>query len=274
MDFTFPFDHSAVEHLACNPPTDGQFSSPGTRQFYSNDFPYSHQNVVDAHSLTNIHGSYANNTVTTSDSTVCGSSRLNPTAFEKAEDSCPSFTTNRSSDNPAYLASFIPSLNDVSSAPVPPVPSCGITPASILPRPLEHTVHITNGEISHPDEEPVVEPSSRKLKHSGSSSTPNSSGDGPTSPLRAHRTARLSHTQVERRYREGLNRQFERLRSAVPTLPQSVEASAIGVAKPSKGMVLAAAIDYISQIEEERDSAIQEVHRLRDRVKIKHSKKR
>jgi hypothetical protein len=50
MDFTFPFDHSAVEHLACNPPTDGQFSSPGTRQFYSNDFPYTHQNVVDAFS--------------------------------------------------------------------------------------------------------------------------------------------------------------------------------------------------------------------------------
>jgi hypothetical protein len=36
----------------------------------------------------------------------------------------------------------------------------------------------------------------------------------------------------------------------------------MGVAKPSKGMVLAAAINYILKIEQERDSAINEVERL------------
>jgi hypothetical protein len=83
------------------------------------------------------------------------------------------------------------------------------------------------------------------------------------------------HTQVERKYREGINMQLERLRravptipQAVPTLPQAVGADAIWVAKPSKGMVLAAAIDYISRIERERDAALNEIERLGGTVRI------
>src|SRR3712207_8387256 len=45
-------------------------------------------------------------------------------------------------------------------------------------------------------------------------------------------TGRLPHNQVERKYREGLNAELERLRRAVPTLPQSDEAGAMGQPKP------------------------------------------
>jgi hypothetical protein len=42
----------------------------------------------------------------------------------------------------------------------------------------------------------------------------------------------------------------------------------MGAAKPSKGMVLAAAIKYISKIEQERDSAIDEVERLGGNIRV------
>jgi hypothetical protein len=81
-----------------------------------------------------------------------------------------------------------------------------------------------------------------------------------STPVR--RPGRLPHKQIERKYREGLNLEIERLRKAVPTLLQSTDSCVVGAAKPSKGMVLAAAIRYILEIEEERDSAIQEIERL------------
>ncbi|KAH7117112.1 hypothetical protein B0J11DRAFT_109344 [Dendryphion nanum] len=83
---------------------------------------------------------------------------------------------------------------------------------------------------------------------------------------KARPTHRLPHNQVERKYREGLNSELERLRRAVPTLPQTEDgtAMAMGQPKPSKAMVLAAAIDYIKRIERERDAALQEVERLRN----------
>lgn len=63
--------------------------------------------------------------------------------------------------------------------------------------------------------------------------------------------------------------EFERLRRAVPTLPQGMEANVMGAAKPSKGMVLAAAIDYISRIERERDAAMDEIERLGGNVRLR-----
>jgi hypothetical protein len=56
--------------------------------------------------------------------------------------------------------------------------------------------------------------------------------------------------------------EFERLRRAIPTLPQCTDAAAIGATKPSKGMVLAAAIDYISRVERERDAALDVIERM------------
>jgi hypothetical protein len=64
----------------------------------------------------------------------------------------------------------------------------------------------------------------------------------------------LPHNQVERKYREGLNSELERLRRAVPTLPHSEDGGIMGQPKPSKAMVLSSAIDYIRSIEKERDA--------------------
>jgi hypothetical protein len=74
----------------------------------------------------------------------------------------------------------------------------------------------------------------------------------------------MPHTEVERKYREKLNMELERLRRAVPILPQSDAADA---AKPSKSMVLAVAIDYIKELERQRDAAVEEVERLGGKVR-------
>ncbi|KAF2016843.1 hypothetical protein BU24DRAFT_459963 [Aaosphaeria arxii CBS 175.79] len=82
-------------------------------------------------------------------------------------------------------------------------------------------------------------------------------------------THRLPHNQVERKYREGLNSELERLRRAVPTLPQGAEDGSstaqqvLGQPKPSKAMVLSGAIEYIKRLERERDEALRECEVLR-----------
>jgi hypothetical protein len=81
---------------------------------------------------------------------------------------------------------------------------------------------------------------------------------------KVQRSKRLPHNQVERKYREGLNSELERLRRAVPMLRGSGDATeAIGQPKPSKAMVLSSAIDYIHRIETERDALLEENERLR-----------
>lgn len=78
----------------------------------------------------------------------------------------------------------------------------------------------------------------------------------------------LPHKQVERKYREGLNMSFERLRRAVPTLPRSVDSDVMGSAKPSKGMVLAAAIEYIKMVERERDAALSSLQKREENMRV------
>ncbi|KAF2470682.1 uncharacterized protein BDR25DRAFT_164996, partial [Lindgomyces ingoldianus] len=93
-----------------------------------------------------------------------------------------------------------------------------------------------------------------KLNRSESDPSNYSNGDSPKSrPSR-----RLPHNQVERKYREGLNSELERLRRAVPTLPQRDSSDLTGPPKPSKATVLASAIDYIKKIERERDLLLEE----------------
>jgi hypothetical protein len=84
-----------------------------------------------------------------------------------------------------------------------------------------------------------------------------------SSSTQYQRAKRLPHNQVERKYREGLNSELERLRRSVPMLRQSDEAGAIGQPKPSKAMILSSAIEYIQSIEKERDALIEENDRLR-----------
>lgn len=79
----------------------------------------------------------------------------------------------------------------------------------------------------------------------------------------------IPHTEVERRYRERLNAELERLRGVLPTLQSREDADMIGAARPSKTMVLAVAIDYIRDLQRERDTAIAEVERLGGRVMVR-----
>jgi hypothetical protein len=86
---------------------------------------------------------------------------------------------------------------------------------------------------------------------------------------RCQRTGRLPHNQVERKYREGLNTELERLRKAVPTLPHRDNGDTMGQPKPSKAMVLSSAIDYIKRIEREKEALQEEVERLK-RNQVQH----
>jgi hypothetical protein len=77
-------------------------------------------------------------------------------------------------------------------------------------------------------------------------------------------TTRIPHNKVERKYREGLNTELERLRRAVPTLLQSHDGSGIGQPKPSKSMVIAAAIKHIEMVTQERDMLQNENDEIRE----------
>ncbi|KAF2197602.1 hypothetical protein GQ43DRAFT_199161 [Delitschia confertaspora ATCC 74209] len=83
-----------------------------------------------------------------------------------------------------------------------------------------------------------------------------------TSP-KSRPSRRLPHNQVERKYREGLNLELERLRRAIPTLPQEDAGDAAAPPKPSKATILTSAIEYIECVERERDQLAEEVRRLR-----------
>jgi hypothetical protein len=91
----------------------------------------------------------------------------------------------------------------------------------------------------------------------------NNSADS-TATTKSRATRRLPHNQVERKYREGLNSELERLRRAVPTLPQREGGDLNSPPKPSKATVLASAIDYIKFIEAERERLTEENKQLRE----------
>lgn len=91
---------------------------------------------------------------------------------------------------------------------------------------------------------------------------------------KCYRTSRLPHNQIERKYREGLNSELERLRRAVPALPQSEEGGVMGQPKPSKAMMLAGAIDYTKKVEKARDMCREENKRLRGLTQQSWNKRR
>ncbi|KAF2089862.1 hypothetical protein K490DRAFT_62740 [Saccharata proteae CBS 121410] len=128
------------------------------------------------------------------------------------------------------------------------------------------------------DREPAPK---RTLRHraarpsfSANTTTPTSPSAYPSPPdtlaasATTHKPPRLPHNQVEKKYREGLNTELERLRRAVPTLPQrstSTAGAASGTGdaaeyvggggppKPSKATILASAVDYIKYLEGENE---------------------
>ena len=80
---------------------------------------------------------------------------------------------------------------------------------------------------------------------------------------KARQNRRLPHNQVERKYRESLNAELERLRRVVPTLPQGDSTDLTSPPKPTKATILASAINYIKLIEAERDRLQEENKFLR-----------
>ncbi|KAH8717078.1 hypothetical protein GQ44DRAFT_712835 [Phaeosphaeriaceae sp. PMI808] len=129
---------------------------------------------------------------------------------------------------------------------------------SLSPRIIKRESPFSPGSLEDQStpQRPVRKRGRPRLERYDAESTGSSSNKCP-------RTGRLPHNQVERKYREGLNSELERLRKAVPTLPQSDGGSAMGQTKPSKAMVLSSAIEYIKSIEKERDTLKVEVERLK-----------
>jgi len=76
-------------------------------------------------------------------------------------------------------------------------------------------------------------------------------------------STRTPHNQVERKYRDGLNAELDRLRMTIPSTARWESCTSPGVPKPSKAMVLACAIDYIREVERERDGLLKEMKMLR-----------
>lgn len=76
---------------------------------------------------------------------------------------------------------------------------------------------------------------------------------------------RIPHNQVERKYRENLNIEMERLRVNIPLLPQHNSDSLATPPKPSKATVLAAAVEYIVWLEAETKRLATENERLKSR---------
>lgn len=81
----------------------------------------------------------------------------------------------------------------------------------------------------------------------------------PIEDPRKRRTAPLPHNQVERKYRMRLTAELNRLRQAIPTIRESELSAHDDEAKLSKAAVLAAAVDYIASVNDERE-------RLKERI--------
>jgi hypothetical protein len=88
------------------------------------------------------------------------------------------------------------------------------------------------------------------------------------------RTTSIPHNMVERKYREGLNAQLERLRRAVPALLQSDDGDGTSQPKPSKSMVIAAAINHIELVTLERDMLQDENNKISSSKGRRGSKRR
>ncbi|KAJ4355921.1 uncharacterized protein N0V89_003946 [Didymosphaeria variabile] len=112
--------------------------------------------------------------------------------------------------------------------------------------------------------EDCPDPSNPPKRKRGRPRLDRSTSSRSSSSAKTQRSKRLPHNQVERKYREGLNASLERLRKTVPTLCQEDDLGGLlGHPKPSKAMILEGAIEYIKEIEKERDMYRSEIERLR-----------
>lgn len=167
---------------------------------------------------------------------------------------------NASLNSPAETAD----VNHVFAQDLPPTPS--------LKRSFDSSTSESSSENDDggDDDDYNDAPAAKRLKRCRgrpqsvrTSSTSSSSSLSSSSASSKTRQQRVPHNQIERKYREGLNAQFEQLRHAVPTLCQVNDGDR---GKPSKATVLISAIAYIKSIERERDELNLEVESRRRRM--------
>ncbi|PVH91274.1 hypothetical protein DM02DRAFT_664167 [Periconia macrospinosa] len=162
-------------------------------------------------------------------------------------------------DPPVNADSFGCGMSPRDPSPTPSLDGDGEQHVSFSPHPLKR--ESSSSSASEADgERPPKRPQRKRVRPRLDRSLTTKLKSSSTSKYRQ----RLPHNQVERKYREGLNAELERLRRAVPTLPQGHEGVAMGQAKPGKAMVLAGAIDYIKKIEQERDMLAAELDGMRN----------
>ncbi len=88
--------------------------------------------------------------------------------------------------------------------------------------------------------------------------------------LRSLQRRRMPHHVVERRYRDNLNSTIDGLRSCIPSLaeqPEPMDLEDAAPAKlPSKASVIAAARDYIKELQNTENKLLSETDELRQQV--------
>ena len=131
----------------------------------------------------------------------------------------------------------------------------GYLSASPQSEPLTLTTERTQSPVMKVP--PKRKPGRPRLYRSDSESSVSGSSNSAKS-RRSRIRKRQPHNEVERKYRESLNAELERLRMAVPMLPRCQSQEENSPPKPSKAVVLASAIDYIHKMEVERDRLLEE----------------
>lgn len=188
-------------------------------------------------------------------------SNANSAPFGRIGNVNEAFPTSQTLNNTSSDPFDNPDASPRDSSPTPSLCGDGPRPQhqsspSLSPRPLKRE---TPDEAANLDDDTTPK---RPQKKRGRPRIDRSSTDSSASS-KTRATQRLPHNQVERKYREGLNSELERLRRAVPTLIQRDPRDLTSPPKPSKATILASAIDYIKKIEQERDILRDENEKLR-----------
>jgi hypothetical protein len=129
-------------------------------------------------------------------------------------------------------------------------------------------LHLKGESAPSPLERSTTKPLPRKRGRPHLDRASTDSSNSSYGSCKSPRISRVPHNQVERKYREGLNLELERLRRTVPTLPQCTGGRAVGQPQLSKAMMLVGPIEHIKTIEGQRDALIVENERLRGKLML------
>jgi len=187
-------------------------------------------------------------------------SRRNIVVFDPRYSQNPPFDYEQNTTILPEIASLSPSSRRTAIDTQRPDSDCA-NPTS-LQYMIEEAVTSREEEEDEEEREVVVEPTTDpkpKRKRGRPKLNRRSSEESPKKAM----SQRVPHNLVERKYREMLNAELERLRLNVPTIQQHDGTSLAGPSKPSKAVVLAAAVDYIKTLEAEAERLTEENEELK-----------